>query len=81
MTTAQVAEEWGRNIETVRRWIRDGHLPANRTPGGRTLLVRRSDVLKTIERGRIEAPPGRREHRGEPLEVRVPGDRTVLIED
>lgn len=81
MTTAEVAQQWGRNIETVRRWIRDGQLPANRLPGGRTLLIRRSDALATIERGRIEATPAGREHHGEPLEVRVPGDRTELIED
>ena len=78
MTTAEVATEWGRNVETVRRWIRDGHLPAHRTPGGRALLVKRSDVLTTLERGRLEVERGRRPA-GDSDELAVPGDRTILI--
>jgi excisionase family DNA binding protein len=77
MTTAQVATEWGRNVETVRRWIRDGQLPAHRTPGGRTLLVKRSDVLRTLEQGRVdkrERPPAI-----DSDALGVPGDRTILI--
>jgi excisionase family DNA binding protein len=78
MTTTEVAAEWGRNVETVRRWIRDGHLPAHRTQGGRALLVKRSDVLKTLERGRLEVERGRR-RAGDSDELAVPGDRTILI--
>lgn len=78
MTTAEVATEWGRNVETVRRWIREGQLPAHRTPGGRTLLVKRSDVLKTLERGRIDVEP-RRQPAGDSQTLDVPGDRTTLI--
>lgn len=79
MTTAEVATEWGRNVETVRRWIRDGHLPATRTPAGRALLVKRSDVLKTLERGRIEVERGR-QPTGDSDTLDVPGDRTILID-
>ncbi len=78
MTTAEVATEWGRNVETVRRWIREGQLPAHRTPGGRTLLVKRSDVLKTLERGRIEVEQ-RRAPVADSQTLDVPGDRTMLI--
>lgn len=78
MTTAEVATEWGRNVETVRRWIRDGRLAAYRTPGGRTLMVRRSEVLKTVERGRDEVKRGR-EPSGDSDALDVPGDRTILI--
>jgi excisionase family DNA binding protein len=78
MTTAEVATEWGRNVETVRRWIRDGHLPAHRTPGGRTLLVKRSDVLRTLERGRVDVERGRRAA-SDSETLDVPGDRTILI--
>lgn len=78
MTTAEVATEWGRNVETVRRWIREGQLPAHRTPGGRTLLVKRSDVLKTLERGRIEVEQ-RRAPVADAQTLDVPGDRTTLI--
>jgi excisionase family DNA binding protein len=78
MTTAEVATEWGRNVETVRRWIRDGHLPAHRTPGGRTLLVKRSDVLRTLDRGRIDVER-RRQSTLDSQTIDVPGDRTTLI--
>jgi excisionase family DNA binding protein len=78
MTTAEVAVEWGRNVETVRRWIRDGQLPAHRTPGGRTLLVKRSDVLRTLERGRVDVKRSRRAASDSDA-LDVPGDRTILI--
>ncbi len=78
MTTAEVAVEWGRNVETVRRWIRDGQLPAHRTPGGRTLLVKRSDVLRTLERGRVDVKRSRRAPSDSDA-LDVPGDRTILI--
>ncbi len=29
---------------TIQRWIKDGHLPATRLPGGRLLRIRRADV-------------------------------------
>ena len=79
MTTAEVAAEWGRNVETVRRWIRDGQLAAHRTPGGRTLMVKRSEVLKTLERGRIDVDRGRRSP-DDVQTIAVPGDRTTLID-
>jgi excisionase family DNA binding protein len=77
MTTDEVADEWGRNVETVRRWIRNGHLPAHRTPGGRTLLVKRSDVVKSLERGR--AGGERRPAAVDTAESRTLADRTVLL--
>jgi excisionase family DNA binding protein len=79
MTTAEVAAEWGRNVETVRRWIRDGQLPAHRTPGGRTLMVKRSEVLKSLERGRIEVERAPRSP-DDSQTIAVPGDRTTLID-
>ncbi len=83
MTTDEVAAEWGRNVETVRRWIRDGHLAAHRTPGGRTLMVKRSDVLNTLERGRIEVERGSRrsseDSQAGKSSVVLPGDHTTLI--
>ena len=78
LTTAQVAIEWGRNVETVRRWIREGQLPAHRTPGGRTLLVKRSDVRRTLERGRVDVKRDR-PAASETDAIGVPGDRTILI--
>jgi excisionase family DNA binding protein len=80
MTTAEVAAEWGRNVETVRRWTREGQLPAYRTPGGRTLMVKRSDVLKTLQRGRVDAERRRGSTSSDTDTLELPGDRTILID-
>jgi len=33
---------------TIQRYVRDGHLPAVRLPGGRITRIRRSDVEKLL---------------------------------
>lgn len=78
MTTDEVAEEWSRNVETIRRWIRDGHLPATRTPGGRTLMVKRSDVIRAFDEGRQVGRPRKAPRDSDTLDV--PGDRTTLTQ-
>jgi excisionase family DNA binding protein len=50
MTPAEIAAEFRLSVETIRRWIRNGQLPAVR-PGQRALIVRRVDVQALIERG------------------------------
>lgn len=79
LTPIQVAQELGRHRETIRRWIRDGSLPARRDANGRTLRVRRSDVLKTLQRKQAEANAP--QPTTEQSQIAVPGDRTVLIGD
>jgi excisionase family DNA binding protein len=92
LTTDQVAEEFGLNRETIRRWIRSGRLPASRDAGGRTLWIRRGDFVDATGRGESEATPrhGDRPARakestpriaGEPVTIAVPGDRTRLVAD
>lgn len=34
---------------TIDRYIKDGHLPASRLPGGRLLRIRRSDVNALLD--------------------------------
>jgi excisionase family DNA binding protein len=51
LTSAQVAAEYQVNIETVRRWAREGQLPtAILTPGGHRRF-RRSDVEALLTPG------------------------------
>jgi len=43
LSTRQVANTFQVSVSSVSRWVRDGLLPAVRTPGGR-IRVRRADV-------------------------------------
>lgn len=55
--TNELAEALGVNRETVRRWIRSGRLPAQRTFVGRRYKVKGADVLallSDLEREQIE---------------------------
>lgn len=45
LSTGQVADLLGMNIDTVRRLSRDGVLPAHRTPGGRTFRYLTDELL------------------------------------
>jgi excisionase family DNA binding protein len=47
MSTEQVAAYLGVSFGTIRRWIRDGTLPAAKI--GRRLFVRECDVQKILE--------------------------------
>ena len=57
MTPAEIAAEFRLSVETIRRWIRNGQLPAVR-PGQRALIVRRVDVQELIERGKTGGKSG-----------------------
>lgn len=50
-TTTQVAEFCEVTEETIRRWIKDKHLPAIRMPGGANgkLRVRKDDLRKFLD--------------------------------
>jgi excisionase family DNA binding protein len=47
LSPAEIAAEFGFNVETVRRWIREKRLPASR-PGSRAFIVNRADLMKLI---------------------------------
>jgi excisionase family DNA binding protein len=79
MTTEEIAAEQDAHIETVRRWIRDGHLPAQRDTG--RWMVKRSDVIEAFSRGRAKGrPPGRTAGRPgrDPESIAVPGDHVKI---
>lgn len=48
LTVDEVADLFGVNARTVRRWINDGKLPAHRLPGTRKFKLRRADIENTL---------------------------------
>lgn len=49
MSPEEVAEYLGVHVQTVRAWIRSGHLPARRIAGLRALRVRHVDVVNLLK--------------------------------
>lgn len=60
LTVDEVAELFGVNARTIRRWINDGKLPAHRLPGTRKFKLRRADIdSAVIEQGGTPPDSGR----------------------
>jgi excisionase family DNA binding protein len=48
LDAAQVAELLGMNVQMVRRYAREGRLPAYKLPGGRTFKFFRDEILEFV---------------------------------
>ena len=48
LDAAQVAELLGMNVQMVRRYAREGRLPAYKLPGGRTFKFFRDEVYEFV---------------------------------
>lgn len=48
LDAAQVAELLGMNIQMVRRYAREGRLPAYKLPGGRTFKFFRDEIYEFV---------------------------------
>ena len=48
LDAAQVAELLGMNLQMVRRYAREGRLPAYKLPGGRTFKFFRDEVFEFV---------------------------------
>jgi excisionase family DNA binding protein len=48
LDAAQVAELLGMNIQMVRRYAREGRIPAYKLPGGRTFKFFRDEVFEFV---------------------------------
>jgi len=49
LDAAQVAELLGMNVQMVRRYAREGRLPAYKLPGGRTFKFFRDEVYQFLK--------------------------------
>lgn len=58
VTSAELAAIFGRNTDTVRRWVKTGRIRAIRNPGGGQLRFRLSDVLQDLAPRASGKPPG-----------------------
>lgn len=59
LTVSAVAEKLGVHIETVRRWIRDGDLPAIRFARKTGYRIRASDLAIFLEDRETESEMGK----------------------
>jgi excisionase family DNA binding protein len=48
LDAAQVAELLGMNVQMVRRYAREGRLPAYKLPGGRTFKFFRDEIYEFV---------------------------------
>lgn len=48
LDTAHVAELLGMNIQMVRKYAREGRIPAYRLPGGRTFRFFRDEIFEFV---------------------------------
>ena len=49
LDAAQVAELLGMNVQMVRRYAREGRLPAYKLPGGRTFKFFRDEIYEFVQ--------------------------------
>ncbi|NIA24457.1 MAG: helix-turn-helix domain-containing protein [Gammaproteobacteria bacterium] len=49
LDTAHVAELLGMNIQMVRKYAREGRIPAYRLPGGRTFRFFRDEIFEFVK--------------------------------
>ena len=55
LNAAQVAELLGMNVQMVRRYAREGRLPAYKLPGGRTFKFFRDEIYDFVRSHPVKA--------------------------
>jgi excisionase family DNA binding protein len=55
LDAAHVAELLGMNVQMVRKYAREGRIPAYRLPGGRTFKFFRDEVFEFLKAHPVEA--------------------------
>lgn len=69
LDAAQVAELLGMNVQMVRRYAREGRLPAYKLPGGRTFKFFRDDLFEFIRAHPVVPDEEVRSDRFSPVEA------------
>ncbi|HVR31737.1 MAG TPA: helix-turn-helix domain-containing protein [Acidimicrobiia bacterium] len=55
LDAAQVADLLGMNVQMVRKYAREGRLPAYKLPGGRTFKFFRDEIFETLRANPVTA--------------------------
>ena len=55
LDAAHVAELLGMNVQMVRKYAREGRIPAYRLPGGRTFKFFRDEIFEFVKSHPVEA--------------------------
>jgi excisionase family DNA binding protein len=58
MDAAMVGELLGMNVQMVRRYAREGRIPAYRLPGGRTFRFFRDEIVEFLREHKVEPERG-----------------------
>jgi excisionase family DNA binding protein len=58
LDAAQVAELLGMNVQMVRRYAREGRLPAYKLPGGRTFKFFRDEIYEFVKSHPVTSEEG-----------------------
>ena len=56
MDTAMVAELLGMHIQMVRKYAREGRIPAYRPPGGRSMRFMRDEIIDWLKANPVVSP-------------------------
>ena len=58
LDAAQVADLLGMNVQMVRKYAREGRIPAYRLPGGRTFKFFRDEIFEFVRQHPVTADAG-----------------------
>lgn len=63
LDTAHVAELLGMNIQMVRKYAREGRIPAYRLPGGRSFKFFRDEIFEFLRQHPVAEPASEEQQR------------------
>ena len=69
LDASQVAETLGMNVQMVRKYAREGRIPAYRLPGGRSFKFFRDEIFDFLKSHPVEIGEGSSEESEQPVDT------------